>query len=379
MIDLLNRHGYGRFQARKCCNGWAVAAELALDAGKTAYNIYSTDRQQKRAFEEAQRARDWADGQRYQQNQWNLEMWNRENEYNTPQAQFERFSKLGFSPMAFLENQGSIPTAGSVQGASTPSAPQADIMSPPQVSSSFSPVQAALAWKQLQNETLRVENEGKNLEHQNRNLDSDADKKLAEASRIRALQQGEIDLQGVLIKFHGAKTKESEENQKAIIKSVEEADKRIGLLVEQAKECRARTSLTSWREFCERQKQPKEIMLLGEQILLTRMQRYGQRQDNINKWNQGEMLRIEREQAEWYDKRWYKTVKNAQSWSEVWREQQTRGKTKAPALYVIDNAMETTENVIKPFVDVFSVYLRGASSGALSPAPSVRNPIGFRP
>ena len=56
------------------------------------------------------------------QNQWNLDMWNKQNEYNTPYNQRSLYEDAGLNPSYFL-GQGNG-TAGSVQS-STMSAPSA--------------------------------------------------------------------------------------------------------------------------------------------------------------------------------------------------------------------------------------------------------------
>jgi len=48
--------------------------------------------------EENQKNRDWNLNLAKQQNQWNIEQWNRENEYNTPSAQMARFKAGNLNP-----------------------------------------------------------------------------------------------------------------------------------------------------------------------------------------------------------------------------------------------------------------------------------------
>lgn len=101
--------------------------------------IYSTDRsieaakaQQEReqAFnaEQAQLNRDWQTSEREQQNQWNLDQWNRANEYNSLASQIERALAAGVNPNAVIGNGAGVassPAQGSSIGsgaqASTPS------------------------------------------------------------------------------------------------------------------------------------------------------------------------------------------------------------------------------------------------------------------
>lgn len=48
----------------------------------------------------------------YQQNEWNLQQWNRENEYNKPSAQMERMREAGINPYFAVGNM----TAGNAEG-----------------------------------------------------------------------------------------------------------------------------------------------------------------------------------------------------------------------------------------------------------------------
>lgn len=54
------------------------------------------------------------------QNQWNLEQWNRQNEYNSPKAQMARYQEAGLNP-ALLYSQGSSGNASGTLTSATPS------------------------------------------------------------------------------------------------------------------------------------------------------------------------------------------------------------------------------------------------------------------
>lgn len=60
------------------------------------------------------------------QNQWNLDQWNRENEYNTPKAQMQRLADAGLNPDLFYQNGVSGMTAASSPSmtAGAPATPQ---------------------------------------------------------------------------------------------------------------------------------------------------------------------------------------------------------------------------------------------------------------
>lgn len=54
------------------------------------------------------------------QNQWNLEQWNRQNEYNSPKAQMARYQEAGLNP-ALMYSQGSAGNASGTLTSATPS------------------------------------------------------------------------------------------------------------------------------------------------------------------------------------------------------------------------------------------------------------------
>ena len=60
-----------------------------------------------------------------QQNEYNLQMWNLQNEYNSPQAQMQRLEDAGLNK-ALMYGQGSTGNAGNAPQMVTPEAPQID-------------------------------------------------------------------------------------------------------------------------------------------------------------------------------------------------------------------------------------------------------------
>lgn len=58
-----------------------------------------------------------------QQNQFNIDMWNRQNEYNSPAAQMKRFSEAGLNPN-LIYGQGNAGNASSAPEMVTPNAPE---------------------------------------------------------------------------------------------------------------------------------------------------------------------------------------------------------------------------------------------------------------
>ncbi len=67
---------------------------------------------------EADRQRAWEVDQRNAQNQFNLDMWNRTNEYNSPMAQMERLKQAGLNPN-LMYGQGNVGFAGDLKSSET--------------------------------------------------------------------------------------------------------------------------------------------------------------------------------------------------------------------------------------------------------------------
>ena len=82
---------------------------------------------QERKFnaEQAELNRQFQTGEREAAQDWNLEMWNKQNEYNTPKAQLERAMAAGINPNAAVQGISGSSNAGSVQGSSGQSGSQA--------------------------------------------------------------------------------------------------------------------------------------------------------------------------------------------------------------------------------------------------------------
>ena len=92
------------------------------------YNKWALQQQMAFNEQQAQLGRDWSEEMMSQQNEWNLQQWNRENAYNTPAAQRSRLEAAGLNAALAMQGQGSIGMAGSGQPAASPAgSPQAAI------------------------------------------------------------------------------------------------------------------------------------------------------------------------------------------------------------------------------------------------------------
>lgn len=89
----------------KTKNEWVGAA---IGAGATILSgIFSSSASRKAADNNLQAVRETNETNKYlaeKQNQWNLEQWNRENEYNSPEAQMMRYKAAGINPYMAMGN-----------------------------------------------------------------------------------------------------------------------------------------------------------------------------------------------------------------------------------------------------------------------------------
>lgn len=86
------------------------------------YNKWALREQQKFQSEQSQLGRDWSEEMMGQANQWNLDQWNRENEYNLPVNQKARLLAAGINPALAMQGASSVGQAGSSpSSASAPS------------------------------------------------------------------------------------------------------------------------------------------------------------------------------------------------------------------------------------------------------------------
>lgn len=75
------------------------------------------EKEQEFNHNESELARQYNTAEREATQQWNLEQWNRENEYNSPAAQLERAKAAGFNPNAAVEGISGSSNAGHIQSA----------------------------------------------------------------------------------------------------------------------------------------------------------------------------------------------------------------------------------------------------------------------
>lgn len=107
--------------------GLASTAVSGVASGKmnrrsVKYNKWALQEQQKFQSNQAQLGRDWSEEMMAKSNQWSLDQWNRENEYNLPVNQKARLLAAGINPALAMQGASTVGQAGSSpSGASAPS------------------------------------------------------------------------------------------------------------------------------------------------------------------------------------------------------------------------------------------------------------------
>lgn len=107
--------------------GLASTAVSGIASGKmnrksVKYNKWALKQQQDFQSNQSQLGRDWSEEMMAKANQWSLDQWNRENEYNLPVNQKARLLAAGINPALAMQGASSVGQAGSSpSGASAPS------------------------------------------------------------------------------------------------------------------------------------------------------------------------------------------------------------------------------------------------------------------
>jgi F0F1-type ATP synthase membrane subunit c/vacuolar-type H+-ATPase subunit K len=103
--------------------GSSVASGIAsgkMNRRAVKYNKWALQEQQNFQSNHAQLGRDWSEEMMSKANQWNLDQWNRENEYNLPENQKARLLAAGINPALAMQG-----ASGVGQAASSPSSASA--------------------------------------------------------------------------------------------------------------------------------------------------------------------------------------------------------------------------------------------------------------
>ena len=108
--------------------GMNAMASGKMNKRAVKYNKWALQQQMDFNAQQAQLGRDWQEQMIADQNEYNLQQWNRENEYNSPAAQRARIEGAGLNAALMMQGQGSIGQAQSSKPAASPTgSPEASI------------------------------------------------------------------------------------------------------------------------------------------------------------------------------------------------------------------------------------------------------------
>lgn len=146
----------------------------------------SVEKQLAAAREEAEKTRKWQTSEREAQNDWNFNLWQANNEYNTPAAVQTRLKAAGLNPDLYYSDGQLQGASVQAQGGHTPSGPVADTSAWNRYRPIGSIASQALADTALSAQVAKASAETEGQKHTNDILASDA-------SFRDAFNQGQLD------------------------------------------------------------------------------------------------------------------------------------------------------------------------------------------
>lgn len=319
---------------------------------------------------------DWNLEQWNRQNDWNLEQWNRQNEYDSTAAQLKRWTDAGLNPLAF-QQQGGSPSmqADALESAGVGSA-QAGLGGLPHFEN---PLQGAAQMGSEFSQFLTAQYERSKLKQEIFKTQSETIRQNID-NMIRTFNmKNEIDFAGIQVRVAGQTIKESEAREDVAWKTAANLNVQQKLNMKFLSQADVDLDLKKIQRYIQEHSKNYQVKQYAENLLYTIVQRYGQRQDNINKFYEGEMLRNRNiPWKELLDEKGYgeqtydqRELINQDSQNQS-RALQEIGKTKTPLLYGIDKGIDTLQGIVDVFngvcdnIQKFGVGKRGLRSSPVS-------------
>ena len=194
----------------------------------------SVEKQLAAAREEAEKTRKWQTSEREAQNDWNYNLWQANNEYNTPAAVQARLKSAGINPDLYVTNGALQGSSIQAQGGHTPSGPVADTSAWNRYRPLGSIASQAIADTALSAQVSKTAAETEGQKHTNDILSSDA-------SFRDAFNQGQLDtmrsailVNGSKINLNDAQASEARSMVDQINANIDKIDSEIDLLISQA-------------------------------------------------------------------------------------------------------------------------------------------------
>lgn len=214
-------------------NGFGAVLGGITDVFSSLWQYKQQNKQLQTQAAENQKNRDFNERMMREANMWNLDMWNKQNEYNLPANQIMRLKQAGINPNLFYSN-GSMSSAGSV--APSPSASSSGGISPmPLVSAKLDNMMALAQIENIKADTANKRSEGSILE-------SDA--------KIRdALNSGMLELNNAKITLTGSQSSLNEEQVKLIAPQIRQLNANIDSIYTTIDKIKAETNLLDSQDF----------------------------------------------------------------------------------------------------------------------------------
>lgn len=177
---------------------WYGAAASALG---TVFGAINSNHQEKTQVAENQKNRDFAREMAQYQNEQNIEMWKRNNEYNTPSAQVSRMKAAGLNPsLMYAGGSPAVPSvAPAMSGGNGANG---------SVGGNFAPFDALAA--------SRMQAEIRNIDADTKQKESQAGLNITETEIRQGLKNGMIEKQNMEIRFLGSQADLTDEKIKEV-------------------------------------------------------------------------------------------------------------------------------------------------------------------
>lgn len=181
----------------------------------------SVNKQLAAAREEAEKTRFWQTSERKAQNAWNYNLWQANNEYNTPAAVLARLKAADLNPDLYYTNGQLQGSSVQAQGGHTPSGPVADTSAFNRYVPLGGVASQAIADSALAAQTAKTSAETEGQRHTNDILASDA-------SFRDAFNQGQLDTIASTILVNGSKINLNDSQASQARSMVEQINASIG-------------------------------------------------------------------------------------------------------------------------------------------------------
>lgn len=290
--------------------------------------------------------RDFTREERERQNEWNLQMWNAENEYNSASAQKARLEAAGYSPLALLNGGQNMGNASALTASDATMPAMNNPISGDSIANSYAAFKnAKLAEKKTDAEIKLIE--------------SQAGKANEEAETERQIREDKVEFAGVQVKLGNKEVEEKEANIKLIAQKINESQAQVDQIMEYANLLGVQVSNQKWLRFVAERKLPKEMAILGYQVIAAK---YGKNSSIYQaglyqqEYNKGKYYLNNNYYAQDLNYN-YQSQKNSLKSQGLGLEQQA-GQTYSPFGYAVQRGIKLTTDVISMFGDVFGAFVK---------------------